>query len=434
MEICGQKITVVGAGCVGLATAIGFASVGYDVTCLDIDEDKVKSLKAGIPTTHEENLKEHLESCGKRLHFTSCPEEALLGATFIFIAVPTPLSKDGKADLSSLWAAVEGVFKHATNDCFLIIKSTVPLGTNSKVKQLAILNSKYQISVISNPEFLAQGTSIRDTIQSSRIVVGATDKEDGQRVLALYDKFESEKILTTPQSAEIIKYASNSYLAMRVSFINDIANLCSIVEADIADVVKGISLDPRIGGGYLSPGLGYGGSCLPKDTKSFYQHTQADFKYDLGLVKATIDINDTQYLYLCKKMHDEGQTLSGTKVAILGVAFKAGTDDVHHSIIVSNIEYLIKNGAEVTIWDPVAMKNCEKIFGNTISYAESLENAVKSNALILIGTDWAEITQIDFELLKGKKVYDARNCLLNRRHQMNFHYTFIGGEIGAGLS
>lgn len=430
MDSRNETITIVGAGCVGLATAIGFASVGLEVTCFDIDEAKIKSLKAGTPTTHEENLRESLTACAKFLHFTSRPEKALSNAEFIFIAVPTPLSEDGKADLSSFWAAVDAIFEHAANDCFIVVKSTVPLGTNAQVRKMARRNSKFKISVVSNPEFLAQGTSIRDTIQSSRIVVGAADPEDGERVLSLYKKFNSDKLLTTPESAEMIKYASNCYLAMRVSYINDIANLCAAVGADIRDVVKGISLDPRIGGGYLSPGLGYGGSCLPKDTKSFYNQVRSEFQYDLGLMKATIDINDRQSLYLCKKIHEDSQSLSGIDVAVLGLSFKAGTDDVRNSIAVGNINYMIGNGAKVTVWDPVAMNNARMLFGNSVAYAASLEEAVKASQIILIATDWPEITQVDFSILSGKKIYDGKNCLLSRKGQINFQYTFIGGEIG----
>lgn len=423
-----NKILIIGTGPVGLATAIGFAHYGFNVKCYDIDTSRISLLKSGITPFYEEGLQKHLDNYSNKLSFTDNVMEAFKYAKYCFISVGTPIGNSGEIDMYAFWQAVDLVCSHIINDGIIVIKSTVPIGTNRKVKmRLAELGLQHRIDVVSNPEFLAQGTSIIDTINPSRIVIGSNSKEAQIEILRLYENCSCEKILTNPESAEMIKYESNCYLAMRLSFVNDLATTCSLVGADVQTVLRGVSSDIRIGDKYFSPSIGYGGSCFPKDTVAFHNQIQKEYGYELELIEATVDINKRQCLYLCRKIINDFGSIVGKKVAILGVAFKKHTDDVRNSLAIDNIKFLKENGACVTVWDPRAETNCRMIFADTINYEKSLECAIIENDIILIMTDWDDIINMPSHIFNGKSVYDSKNIFINNK-TIEFNYTYIGGE------
>ncbi len=425
------KILIIGLGPVGLATAIGFAYAGHDVVCYDIDKERINSLKNGATPFFEQNLQYYLDKHGDKLHFTDNLEEAFSETNVFFICVGTPLGQNNSADMAAFWNAINDIVKNAKCDSIIVIKSTVPIGTNKKVVHyIETLHLKHEFGVVSNPEFLAQGTSVEDTIKATRIIIGCNAPYLRDLMLDIYDKFDGEKIVTTPESAELIKYEANCYLAMRVSFVNDLAHTCDLVGADVESVLKGVSMDPRIGTHYFSPGLGYGGSCFPKDTICFHNQIQAEYGYELELIEATIDVNKRHPLRLCRKiMANCGGDLINKKISILGLSFKKDTDDVRDSLAVNIVSYLVSNGANVTVWDPEAMRNAKKIFADKVTYANSLNEAIDASDTIFIATDWDDIVNIPFDKLKNKNVYDGRNCYLNRQEEIKFNYYYVGGSI-----
>ena len=422
------KILIIGAGPVGLSTAIGFAYRGYNVVCYDIDKERMEALRSGVSPIYEFELQNYIDLLKNNLKFVDDPCEAFAETNMYFIAVGTPLGNNNNVDMSAFWSAVSLIEKHVCRDSIIVIKSTVPIGTNKKVRQYITRSAiPYKIDVISNPEFLAQGTSVSDTINATRIVIGYNNEDSRDAILEVYKGFDCEKVVTTPESAELIKYESNCYLAMRVSFVNDLAVICDLVGADIRAVVKGLSLDPRIGDLYFSPSSGYGRSCFPKDTVCFHQQMQTEYGHELELIEATVDINKRQSLLLCRKIVKRHGNLFEKNICVLGLSFKKNTDDVRNSLAVDIISYFIDNGANVVTWDPVAEHNGRKIFGNRIKYASNIEEAVNGNDIVLIATDWNEIVNMPLSLLKGKSVYDGRNCLLGRLDDIDFEYTYIGG-------
>lgn len=427
-----EKILVIGLGPVGLSTAVGFAHAGHELFCYDIDKERISSLKNGEAPFYERDLQPHLNQYGNKIHFTDSVSEAFENTNIFFVCVGTPLGQKNSADMTAFWSAVDLVVKNVKRDSVIVVKSTVPIGTNKKLTHhLETLKLKYKIGVVSNPEFLAQGTSIKDTICASRIVIGCNTSELRDTMLNVYDKFDGEKIVTTPESAELIKYEANCYLAMRLSFVNDLAHTCELVGADVTDVLRGVSLDSRIGAHYFAPGLGYGGSCFPKDTVCFHNQIQTEYGYELELIEATIDINKRQPFHLCRKMMENcGGNLTNRKISILGLSFKKDTDDVRDSLAVNVVSYLVSNGAIVTVWDPVAMINAQKIFKDSVAYARSLDEAVAVSDIIFIVTDWDEILGITFDKFKGKDVYDGRNCFVGRRGEIEFNYYYVGGPVG----
>ncbi len=425
-----KKITILGVGPVGLATAIGFASKNYKVTCYDISEKIINSFNAGKSPIYETNISDFIEKYKENILFTGNEKEALSNPDFVFLCVGTPCSKSGEVDMSAFWKAVECLLVNLKKDCYVIIKSTVPVGTNQRLtKYLEQCNLDITLKVISNPEFLAQGSSIVDTINASRIVIGAENQADGMAIAQLYSDFEGEKIVTTPASAEIIKYAANCYLAMRLSYINDIANVCEITNANVEDVIRGVGLDTRIGCNYFSPGFGYGGSCFPKDTVAFHTQMQIEYGYELELLQATIDINKRQSYRLSRKIVEDLKDCNIDSVTVLGATFKAGTDDIRNSIAMDNIKFLVNQGYKVCIWDYVAIDKCREVFADQVEYEYSLEKAIEKNEFILIATDWDAIGQLDVNIFNGKRVYDGKNCLLKSKKDIKFKYFYIGGEI-----
>jgi len=426
-----KKILIIGVGPVGLSTAIGFAHAGHELICYDIDKERIDLLQNGIAPFYEKDLQYALSIHKDKIRFTDNLKEAFQDTNVFFICVGTPIGHNNSVDMTAVWSSIDIITKNVKHDSTIVIKSTVPIGTNKKVVHyIDKLGLKYKIDVVSNPEFLAQGTSIQDTIKASRIVIGCNTPQLRELMLSLYDNFSGEKIVTTPESAELIKYESNCYLAMRVSFVNDLAHICDLVGADVMSVLKGVSMDPRIGTHYFSPGLGYGGSCFPKDTICFHNQIQTEYGYELELIEATIDVNKRQPLRLCRKMMANcGDGLKNKKISILGLSFKKDTDDVRDSLAVNIVSYLVSNGSIVTVWDPKAMENAKKIFADKVTYANSLEEAICASNNIFIATDWDEIVNVSLDKFRNKNIYDGRNCYLNRQGEINFNYYYVGGTI-----
>ena len=410
-----MKIAVAGTGYVGLVTGVCLAKHGYFVTCVDIDEKKIALMKAGISPIYEPGLQELMVQNMDRLCFTTNYKEAYKDADIIFIGVGTPEKRDGSANLSYVYGVAEQIASSIEKDCVVVVKSTVPIGTNDKIEDLIQLNlaNDVNIYVASNPEFLSQGTAVRDTLQASRIVIGVEDEFASNRLKEIYKNFDAPMVVTNRKSAEMIKYASNDFLALKISFINEIANLCEIIGADIEDVANGMGYDARIGNKFLNAGIGYGGSCFPKDTKAL--HWLSNFHdYELKTVKAAIDVNENQKLKLFKKSRKYFDSLKGLNVAVLGLTFKPGTDDLREAPSLVNIPLMIDDGANVKAWDPVGIDNFKKLYPHEITYCYSIEDALKDADLCFIFTEWDEVKNYNLEnfskLMRNPIVVDGRNC------------------------
>lgn len=410
------KIAVAGSGYVGLVLGICFAEKENKVTCVDIDEEKINKMKSGKSPIHEKDLEELMQKNYKegKIEYTTDYKNAYKDADFIFIAVETPERTDGTANLDYVFAASKQIAESVEKDCIIVIKSTVPIGINDEVEKYIKENLKnnVKISVASNPEFLSQGNAVKDTFYASRIVIGTEDKETQEKLLDLYKNFESPIISTNRRSAEMIKYASNDFLALKISYMNDIANLCEIVGANIEDVSKGMGYDERIGDKFLNAGCGYGGSCFPKDTKALHYLAQQD-GYELKTIKAAIEVNKNQKLVLLKKARNKFNTFKGLNVAVLGLTFKPDTDDIREAPSLDNIKTLLEEGANVKAYDPVGVDNYKKIYPTEITYTSTPQEALKDSDVCFIFTEWNEIKNIEPQeykkLMKNPVVYDGRN-------------------------
>lgn len=428
------NITVAGTGYVGLVTGVCLAEVGHFVTCVDNNFDKIDLLNRGISPIYEPGLDELIKknSLEGRLKFTTDFKNVYAESNIIFIGVGTPENEDGSANLNFVYTVAKQIAESVERDCIVVVKSTVPVGTNDKIENFIKENLKHNVNiqVVSNPEFLSQGTAVRDTLYASRIVIGV-ENEEAERILKkIYKPFSVPVLTMNRRSAEMVKYASNDFLALKISFINDIANLCESVGANIEDVTSGMSFDERIGNKFLNPGIGYGGSCFPKDTKAL--HWLAEEKgYILRTVKAAIDVNEKQKYKLVRKARNDFPTFNGLKVAVLGLTFKPGTDDLREAPSIPNIRILINEGADVHVYDPAGIENYKKIFPNEISYENSIEATLEGADLCFIFTEWREIKQMDINLFKNKMktpfVYDGRNCFkLSQIQEIGINYYSIG--------
>src|SRR3712207_1042461 len=365
-----MNIAVAGTGYVGLLTGVCLAERGgHIVTCVDMDQEKINTLKQGISPIYEDGLEELLrKNIDKgRIFFTSSYKSAYEKADVVFIAVGTPERSDGSANLDYLKSAISQVVESAVSDLLIVIKSTVPIGTNEMLEKYAQTKKKdgIRVEIASNPEVLAQGTAIRDTFEASRIVMGVNSKWSRCILEKVYENFDNDKIVTDRNSAEMIKYASNDFLALKISYMNDIANLCEIVGANVEDVALGMSYDDRIGKKFLKAGLGYGGSCFPKDTKALHWLSNSN-GYELKTIKAAIEVNELQKMKLVRRASDMVDSFEGLRVAVLGLTFKPGTDDMREAPSIVNINYLLERGANVIAYDPIGIKNAKKIFGDRI--------------------------------------------------------------------
>lgn len=412
-----MKIVVAGTGYVGLVTGACLSHVGHKVTCVDIDENKVEKMKKGISPIYEpgldELLKENFEA--GRLDFTTDYKNAYKDADVIFIGVGTPEREDGSANLQYVYGVAKQIAESLEKDCLVVVKSTVPIGTNDKIEEYILenLKEKVKVEVASNPEFLSQGTAVKDTLKAKRIVIGVESKEADGILREVYERFNQPLVVTNRRSAEMIKYASNDFLALKISFINEIANLCEVVGANIEDVATGMSYDDRIGNKFLKAGIGYGGSCFPKDTKALHW-LAADHGYELKTVKASIEVNENQKFRMIRKAIQRFDSLKGLKVAVLGLTFKPGTDDLRESPSIPNVRRLIEEGAEVRAYDPVGVDNFKRIYPKDIEYVSSPEDAIRDADVAFVFTEWDEIKQVNLkrykELMNKPVIYDGRNC------------------------
>lgn len=412
-----MNITVIGQGYVGLVNSVILASFFHTVIGLDSDKNKVANLKQGLATIKEPNLQSLMNDAKDRLRFTTNAKDAIRPNKIIYVAVDTPEGRDGKPDLTNFNACLDDIAKNAIQDTYVVIRSTVPVGTNARAKKYLEENSEHKFEVISNPEFLSQGNAIDEMLNPSRVVLGVTSKAGEDLMLQIYTNYQKRKIpilITTPESAELIKYASNNFLAMKISYINEIARLCEIVGADIEEVAVGIGLDPRIGRNYLKAGIGYGGSCFPKDTKAL-SWLAADREAPLELVKATIKVNNEQPNVLIHKINSQFKSLSNLTIAVLGVAFKAGTEDIRNSPATAIVKYLLDKNARVKVYDALAIDNFQKEMQrhSRIDYSMSIIETLKDADAALILTDAKELKELDkncfIDNMKKPIIFDGRN-------------------------
>jgi UDPglucose 6-dehydrogenase len=428
------KISVAGTGYVGLVTAVCLAEKGHSVSCVDIDENKIALMSSGISPIYEPGLEELISKNMSRLTFTTNYKEAYKDADVIFIGVGTPEKNDGSANLEYVYKVAIQIAQSIEKDCVVVVKSTVPIGTNDKVEDIIKSNLSHNVNVYiaSNPEFLSQGTAVRDTLQASRIVLGVEDAYAEEVLKKVYKDFDAPILVTNRKSAEMIKYASNDFLALKISFINEIANLCEIIGANIDDVALGMGFDSRIGNKFLNPGIGYGGSCFPKDTKAL--HWLANFHdYELKTIKAAIDVNESQKLKLIKKSRKYYDSLKGLNVAVLGLTFKPGTDDLREAPSLVNIPFMLEEGANVKAWDPVGINNFQKYYPEDITYCYNIEDTISGADICFIFTEWDEVKRFELnkyeQLMKNPIVLDGRNCydLVNVK-KVKIIYDSIGRE------
>ena len=417
-----MKISVAGTGYVGLVAGVCFAEKGHDVMCVDVDEDKINLMKSGVSPIYEQDLEKLMQKNYRagRLHYTTDYRSAYRDAEAIFIGVGTPEQPDGSANLSYIASVSRQIAETIERDCLVVVKSTVPVGTNDKVEQFIrdFLTHNVRVEVASNPEFLAQGTAVRDTLHAARIVIGTQSEWAEKRLQEIYENFALPIISVSRRSAEMIKYASNDFLALKISYMNDIANLCELVGADIEDVARGMAYDRRIGDRFLNAGIGYGGSCFPKDTKAL-KYLAAQHGYRLRTVEAAVEVNAEQKTRLFRKASERMITFHSLRIAVLGLTFKAGTDDLREAPSLDNIPLLLEAGAEIVAFDPVGLENFKKYYpegqnrNGTITYVSAIEDALSGAHLCFIFTEWPEIREVKPESFRKwmhtPLVYDGRN-------------------------
>ena len=425
-----MRVAIVGVGYVGLVTGAGLAEHGHDVTCVDIDQTKIDILANGGCTIYEPDLLELLRKNRDRMRFTADCGGAYADADIVMIAVGTPERADGSADLKYIYGAIDDLAQTRNDDLVVVVKSTVPVGTNDRIEAYARKKGA-AFEFASNPEFLSQGTAVNDTLRPSRIVVGAESERARKTMAELYASFGCEKILTDRRSAEMIKYAANDFLALKISYINEIANLCEIMGADVEDVALGIGRDPRIGEKFLRPGIGYGGSCFPKDTKAL--HWLANLNdYEIKTVKACIEVNENQKLRLIKKARKYYGSFAGVTAAALGLTFKPGTDDLREAPSLVNIQVLLEEGARVRAWDPCSAGSVMRLYPQVEGCA-TIDEALEGADICFIFTEWDEVKSLDvakFSLMKTPIILDGRNCFAPEKFDaLPFVYESVGRRI-----
>ena len=431
-----MKISVVGTGYVGLVTGTCFAETGNTVTCVDIDENKVKKLQGGEVTIYEPGLEKLFERNmrDERLSFTTDLAEGIKDAVIIFLALPTPPGEDGSADLKYVLGVAEEIGKLLTGYKIIVNKSTVPVGTAKKVYDAVRKNYTGEFDVVSNPEFLREGVAVEDFMKPDRVVIG-TSSERAKKVMGdLYAPFVRQGnpvIFMDEPSAELTKYAANSFLATKISFMNEIARLCEKLGADVDMVRKGIGSDDRIGKRFLFPGIGYGGSCFPKDVQALVRSSH-EVNYDFKILEAVMDVNEEQKLHLVPKIKSYfNNDLVGKHFAIWGLAFKPNTDDIREAPALYIIKALIGEGATVTAFDPEAMHNVKQQLDSVINYADNQYECLDGADALIIATEWNEFRTPDFDKittgLKNKVIFDGRNLFdVSEMEKLGFHYESVG--------
>ena len=429
-----MNICVVGTGYVGLVTGAVFADLGNDVLCVDNDAAKVADLDAGRMPIYEPGLEEMVTRnvADGRLAFTTDLPAAVRRSVIVFITVGTPPKPDGQTDLSAVEDVARVIAQAMERYTVVVNKSTVPVGTGNLVREVIEKNQVRPVpfDVVSNPEFLREGSAIEDTLRPDRIVIGAPTQQVAMSLLELYAPLERPMIITDVPSAEMIKYASNAFLSTKISFINAIANICELAGADVTQVMKGMGLDARIGASFLSAGLGYGGSCFPKDTDSLV-HTASALGYDFSLLRAVVGINRERASHFVALMARTLDPLAGRTVAVLGLAFKPNTDDMREAKSLEVIERLLERGAAVRVYDPVAMPSARRLLPTTVTYFESPYEAATGADAVALVTEWNEFKFLNLERLRAAMrrpvVFDGRNVWEpERMRRLGFEYHSIG--------
>jgi UDPglucose 6-dehydrogenase len=432
-----MKIAVVGTGYVGLVTGTCFAETGNNVVCVDIDEAKIASLKAGKITIYEPGLEQLFDRNIEqgRLTFTTQLREGIQDAQIIFLALPTPPGEDGSADLKYVLGVADQLGEMLDHYAVIVDKSTVPVGTAEKVRDRIQKKAKVEFDVVSNPEFLREGVAVEDFMKPDRVVIGTSSDRAAKIMNNLYVPFVRQGnpiLFMDERSAELTKYAANSFLATKITFMNEIANLCEKLGADVDAVRKGVGTDSRIGKRFLFPGIGYGGSCFPKDVWALAKASE-ESDYDFRILKSVMEVNADQKTKLIPHILKHFGALKGKTIAIWGLSFKPHTDDIREAPALFNIEALLAAGATVRVHDPEAMANVKKIMGDKITYHQTPYDAAQGADAILIATEWPEFRAPDFgklaSLMKGKVIFDGRNLYELRDLKENgFTYISIGRQ------
>ncbi len=434
-----MKIAVIGTGYVGLVTGTCLAETGNDVICVDINEAKVKQMQAGEVPIYEPGLDLlfHRNIEQERLTFTTNLTDAVKEAQIIFMALPTPPGGDGAADLSYILGAAKDISKLITEYKVIVNKSTVPVGTADKVKAVFAENTSIEVDVVSNPEFLREGVAVDDFMKPDRVVLGTKSEKAKKLMAELYGPYVRQGnpiLFMDERSSELTKYAANSFLATKITFMNEIANLCERVGADVDAVRRGIGSDDRIGKRFLFPGVGYGGSCFPKDVQALVKSSD-DYAYDFQILKSVMEVNERQKTVLVNKVlkYYKGD-IKGKHFALWGLAFKPETDDIREAPALYMIDELVKNGATVSVFDPEAMANVKNVIGDKVSYAKNQYEALEGADALLIATEWSVFRNPDFDkidgILKNKIVFDGRNLYdLQKMIDLGYYYNSIGRKL-----
>ena len=437
-----MKVAIVGTGYVGLVTGTCLAETGNDVICVDIDKEKVKKLNNNIMPIYEPDLDTLFERNVKagRLNFTTNLEEAAVKSDIIFLALPTPPGEDGSADLSYILGVADELGKIIKEYKIIVNKSTVPVGTAEKVIAAISKNTDVEFDVVSNPEFLREGLAVDDFMKPDRIVIGTRSEKARKRMEELFSPFVRQGnpiIFMDERSSELTKYASNSYLATRITFMNEIANICDIIGANVDLVRIGMGSDTRIGKRFLFPGIGYGGSCFPKDVSALHKSAK-EYGYDFKILDSVMDVNEKQKTIIVGKIKDYFKNnLKGKKIAIWGLAFKPDTDDIREAPSLYIIKKLLEEGASISAFDPEAMENVRKIFGDKIEFVKDHYEALKEADALVIATEWSLFRTPDFnkmsKYMKDKVIFDGRNLYdLNQIEELGFYYRSIGRKEISG--
>lgn len=431
-----MKIAVVGTGYVGLVTGTCFSETGNHVTCIDINQDKVEKLKNGILPIYEPGLEVLFERNTKqgRLNFTTNLQEGIKDAKVIFLALPTPPGEDGSADLKYILKVADDLGPLLENYTIIIDKSTVPVGTADKVKSRIAAKAKVEFDVVSNPEFLREGVAVEDFMKPDRVVIGSSSEKANKVLETLYAPLVRQGnpvIFMDERSAELTKYAANSFLATKITFMNEIANLCERLGADVDAVRKGIGTDSRIGKRFLFAGIGYGGSCFPKDVQALAKSSD-EAEYDFRILDAVMSVNEAQKVKLVPKIeHFFGNDLKGKTIAVWGLAFKPYTDDIREAPSLVNIKALLDRGAKVKAYDPEAMENVREVIGDQIELCKDEYHAIEGADALLIMTEWPVFRTPEFDrlskTLKNKVIFDGRNLYEPQQmEELGFKYYSIG--------
>ncbi|MCX6195625.1 MAG: UDP-glucose/GDP-mannose dehydrogenase family protein [Flavobacteriia bacterium] len=433
------KIAVVGTGYVGLVTGTCFAETGNKVICIDLDADKVEKMKNGIIPIYEPNLDTIFDRniSAKRLSFTTSLEDGIKDAEIIFLALPTPPGEDGSADLSYILGVAEQLGKLITGYKVIVDKSTVPVGTAEKVHAVIAKNTQVDFAVVSNPEFLREGFAVSDFMKPDRVVIGTRDERARKVMESLYRPFVRQGnpiYFMDEKSAELTKYAANSFLATKITFMNELANFCELVGADVDQVRIGIGSDTRIGKRFLFPGIGYGGSCFPKDVKALVKSGE-DFNFKFEILSAVLKVNQEQKTILFPKIKNFFRgDLSGKKIAVWGLSFKPDTDDIREAPALFMIEALLDAGANISAYDPEALPNVKNSLGAKIDYANDEYSALSGADALLICTEWGIFRNPDFtrmkSLMKDAVLFDGRNLFdITEMNDKGFYYCSIGRNV-----